>query len=125
MSPELRAKLAQVAARIAATQERLRGLERSAASLRSDLESLRTEAEREAEAGVAPAEGEWGSRVPTRPLAVGSVGGEGAQGTAPGLGRPAGIINGPTAVTNGPAAAPQRAEVAVAPSPDDEPWPDR
>jgi multidrug resistance efflux pump len=71
MSSELKAKLAQVAARIAATQERLRGMERSASSLRQDLESLRSEVERDADEAL---DDEWGQRVPTRPLAVGGVG---------------------------------------------------
>ena len=64
MSPDLKAKLAQVAERIAATHERLRGLERSAAGVRQELERLRSEAERSDLAF----EEEW-PRVPTNPLA--------------------------------------------------------
>jgi hypothetical protein len=107
MSPDLKAKLAQVAARIAATQERLRGMARSASSLRHDLESLRTEVEREAGGSVAPAADEWDLRVPTKPLAVGGLGGEGKGDAA----------SGGTAGAAG-------SRVAAA-APDDEPWPDR
>jgi hypothetical protein len=105
MSPDLKAKLAQVAARIAATQERLRGMERSAASLRHELESLRTEVEREA-GGAGQPEDEWEHRVPTRPLAVGGLAGEGSAGAADAAG------------------SPDDASAAATP-PGDEPWPDR
>jgi hypothetical protein len=112
MSAELKAKLAQVAARIAATQERLRGLERSAASLRHDLESLRTEVQQETVAGAAIDEDEWGHRVPTQPLAVGRLGG-GRPPRAPGV----------TAGADPAGAEPQEPEAPAAA--DDEPWPDR
>jgi hypothetical protein len=102
MSADLKAKLVQVAARIAATQERLRGVERSAASLRQDLESLRSEVERDAD--EAAPDDEWGHRVPTRPLAVGSLGGKGGQE---------------------PAADGAADRDGAAASVEDEPWPER
>jgi hypothetical protein len=104
MSSDLKAKLAQVAARIAATQERLRGMARSAASLRLDLESLRADVERDADED-AP-DDEWGHRVPTRPLALGGDGG---------AARPAVEHDG----------AGTEPETAAASAAADEPWPER
>jgi len=70
MPSDLREKLAQVASRLAASQQRLRSIERSATSLRRELEELRTVAERAAEPGAMPTADDWDPRVPTRPLAL-------------------------------------------------------
>ena len=110
MSSDLKAKLAQVAARIAATQERLRGMERSAASLRHDLQSLRSEVERDGDEEVR--DDEWGHRVPTRPMAVGGLGGEGAAKRKAGA-------------SDGGAASEAKTAGGSPADPEDEPWPDR
>jgi hypothetical protein len=111
MPSDLKAKLTQVAARIAATQERLRGLERSAASVRHDLDSLCNEVERTVEPGATPVEDEWGHRVPTRPMAVGGLNGREAAAAA----------HGAAGETDGSAAGPREVEATA----DDEPRPGR